>query len=759
MKFLESIFNSTVLEAFGLTLMHSLWQGAVFALLLAFALFILRKSSSKARYYVASGSLVGLFLTTMVTFCVIYQARQVVETSQLTQDFTYTLLFLGNPDVALKSTQEQSLWAFIGEMSLYFQTHAPLILSAWLMGVLVLTLRLAGGYTLAQRLKSYKTREVEAYWTKKLDTLMEKVGIQKSVRLLESGIAKVPMVIGHLKPVILVPAGMLSGLTPHQVEAVLAHELAHIKRNDYLINLIQSVLEVILFYHPATWWISACIREERENACDDIAIQVCGDSLTFARALSSLEQRTLGAPQLAMAFYGKKGALINRIRRLIGKPNHRRSLPEGIVLLSLICLTFFSFAFQVDDKNPELKEKEALQATTNTVAGYEYANYQYASQDTTKKKNKDGKVKADKKKNKDKNKAKDKNKDKGKDKIIIADDGRYPLMLNLEDLNRDSSLPYVIQLENLNIPNIVMDSIPIVLPDKSIAPFVWTIDSTNSFFIPKFEDKAIWIPDVSTDFNFSPKLLVPSTPLDTDFGIILDELKSYPYIIKGKVKKGKGKAFMTDVTGDGLFMTDLWNPEAYAFNFAYVDTTKTDSTSRKAYQQAREEYKQALAKIRAQRDSQRVELEKYRKEYFQKQQEELKKYREAVAQQQKEMMKQREKMMDARKKEMEKLRDLHQEQAERQRAEAMELRKVIAERAEAQKVFWDHIREQLVKDGLLEEKDDPLKLSLDDDEMKVNGQKVSDQLHQKYKKLFSEQFGEVNYQWKGYRDKVIIDLK
>ncbi len=212
-------------------------------------------------------------------------------------------------------------------------------------------------------MKSYKTRLPESAWSAKMNEIAHKIQLDKSIKLLESGIAKVPMVIGHFKPVVLLPLGMLASMTPNQLEAVLAHELAHIKRNDYLVNLLQSVLETLFFYHPAIWWISACIREERENACDDIAVEVCGNSLVFAKALANLEQMSMGTVRanLAMAFFGKKGSLLNRIARLAGKQKRRINLPEGLIVLCLITLTLFSFGFQnknIDEKenNPDKKE-------------------------------------------------------------------------------------------------------------------------------------------------------------------------------------------------------------------------------------------------------------------------------------------------------------------------------------------------------------------------------------------------------------------
>jgi HEAT repeat protein len=146
------------------------------------------------------------------------------------------------------------------------------------------------------------------------------------------------MVVGWLRPVILLPASALTGLSPQQLEAILAHELAHIRRHDYLINLLQAVVETLLFYHPAVWWVSRRIRQEREHCCDDLAVAVCGDSLTYARALLEMEQLRAAGPQLAMAANG--GSLMNRIQRLVGaQPKHANrfgGLFAGVITLTTL---------------------------------------------------------------------------------------------------------------------------------------------------------------------------------------------------------------------------------------------------------------------------------------------------------------------------------------------------------------------------------------------------------------------------------------
>ncbi len=128
----------------------------------------------------------------------------------------------------------------------------------------------------------------------------------------------VPTVIGWLKPTVLLPMSALAGLSPLQVEAILAHELAHVRRHDYFVNLLQTLLETLLFYHPAVWWVSGQVRVERENCCDDLAVSLCGDPVVYASALADLEELRGPASRLVMAASG--GVLLNRVRRLLTGP-------------------------------------------------------------------------------------------------------------------------------------------------------------------------------------------------------------------------------------------------------------------------------------------------------------------------------------------------------------------------------------------------------------------------------------------------------
>ena len=146
------------------------------------------------------------------------------------------------------------------------------------------------------------------------------------VEILESAAVAVPTLVGWVKPVVLLPAAALAGLTAVQLEAILAHELAHVRRHDYLVNLLQSIVETLLFYHPAVWWVSAEVRAEREHCCDDLAIAVCGDRLVYVSALAELTS----IERQVFALAATDGSLLTRVRRILGQPAPaRRELPPS----------------------------------------------------------------------------------------------------------------------------------------------------------------------------------------------------------------------------------------------------------------------------------------------------------------------------------------------------------------------------------------------------------------------------------------------
>ncbi|MEO1652233.1 MAG: M56 family metallopeptidase, partial [Bacteroidota bacterium] len=260
-----NLISQETIQALGWTILHSLWQAAIIAILLVISLIVLRKNSSKMRYFVTSLAMLTVLMVSIITYVSIsryqnqYSARTDSPTTEIAQSQTFEIT------LQKASPVETPFFQTLAHFGHYFEQHLPFIVTVWFIGVVLLALRFLGAFAYLQRLKHHKTQEVSEYWKGTLKYLSSQVGVKQSVQLFESALVQVPMVIGHFKPVILLPLGALTGLSQHQIESILAHELAHIKRHDYLINILQSLLEIVLFFNPFVWWISTKIREEREN--------------------------------------------------------------------------------------------------------------------------------------------------------------------------------------------------------------------------------------------------------------------------------------------------------------------------------------------------------------------------------------------------------------------------------------------------------------------------------------------------------------
>jgi beta-lactamase regulating signal transducer with metallopeptidase domain len=323
MSAIEPLLQQPVAQAIGWALIHFVWQGALIGALAAVALFALRRSAADIRYVVAAIALA--LMATMPVVTGVQTWRSVTHARAATRSDPAAVSSVDSPAVPdARSTwtgsagsdpvvQSASSWRIVRPGNI--EPWLPMFVVVWLTGVAALTVRLLGGWLWIQRMKSHGAQRAGQDLQMMVARLSRRLHISRRVNLLLSPGVEVPTVIGWLKPVILVPVGALAGLSPLQVEAILAHELAHIRRHDYLVNLLQTLLETLLFYHPAVWWLSNRIRNERENCCDDLAVSLCGDPVAYARALADLEEHR-GAPvQLVLAASG--GTLLHRVRRLL----------------------------------------------------------------------------------------------------------------------------------------------------------------------------------------------------------------------------------------------------------------------------------------------------------------------------------------------------------------------------------------------------------------------------------------------------------
>ena len=259
-----------------------------------------------------------------------------------------------------------------------------------MMGMFAMMLRFLGSYALVRRYRHHRVKPVMGEWDHTFQRLARKIGVSRRIRLLESALVKVPMVIGYFKPVVLLPLGALNGVPAVQMEAILVHELAHIRRRDYLMNMIQSLLEVIFFYHPVVWWLSGNIRIERENICDDIAITQTGNTMEFAKALTKIQEINLGSPALAAGLSGKnRNRLLNRIRRISGKPRVHSGFAEGFIAASIFMISLGGLSAAAMINNPTdyvLPMALTFDEVGGTLPYIDYYQTDYLAPDTTEKK-------------------------------------------------------------------------------------------------------------------------------------------------------------------------------------------------------------------------------------------------------------------------------------------------------------------------------------------------------------------------------------
>jgi len=288
-------------QRLGWTLLHSLWEGALIAALYALVRIALGKDlMSRARYAIACAALLAMAAAPAITYLSIREpATPAVESGAVARF---------DPGAA------NSLGAVVTATDAW-QRALPWIVMAWFAGVLTCFIRLVGGHASAAALRHSSHRPAPPEWQAILDRLVARMRIARNVSLLVSTKVESLVVIGWLRPVVLAPAAALCGVAPESLEALLAHELAHIQRHDYLINVLQGVVESLLFYHPAVWWFSKQIRTEREHCCDEIAAAASGDVLIYARALAELESTRPAHRNPVLA--ANDGSLVERIRHLI----------------------------------------------------------------------------------------------------------------------------------------------------------------------------------------------------------------------------------------------------------------------------------------------------------------------------------------------------------------------------------------------------------------------------------------------------------
>nr|WP_315477436.1 M56 family metallopeptidase [uncultured Undibacterium sp.] len=317
------------LSVLGVALLHVLWQASLIALATAVGLRLLRSASAQSRY---------LLLCLALLLCIALPVQYLVSHSGQSVEYWQSdslaalnvdTLARNDPDSkAGEASDTATLLTSFGNWHWQaweprFASVAPFLVLLWAIGVAGMALRMCAGLLWVRQRVQRGSHQSDVLWQAKLQQLAQRMNIRGAIQLGISDEVESPFTVGWWRPMVIFPSALMTGMPSELIEALLAHEVAHVKRMDYLVNLLQSAIEILLFFHPAVWWLSRQIRIEREQIADDLAAGLLGEPRRLALALSELEQFQFSHPQLAQAAHG--GNLMSRIKRLI-----RPASPAGV---------------------------------------------------------------------------------------------------------------------------------------------------------------------------------------------------------------------------------------------------------------------------------------------------------------------------------------------------------------------------------------------------------------------------------------------
>lgn len=326
------IVNETLIRVISWTLIHSLWQGFILAIVAGLIIITTKKSTAALRYNLLSIIFIGFLLILVGTFWMQLQTEFIVISENQPQDLAS--LFSKKASQPAISSSIDIITVVID----FLNKNVNSIALIWFVIFCMKCFQIFTNVGYIYRIRNYRTSQANPFWNTRMLELARLIQLKTPIILLESQLVTVPSVTGFFKPIILVPIGLLSNLSQDQVEAILLHELAHIKRQDYLMNILQSTAEMVFFFNPGLLWVSTLIKEERENCCDDIAIAVIDNKKEFINALVSFQEFNFSQNQLMMGFGSQKNSLLNRVKRIVYNDN---------ATLNSIEKTFLSFCFVV----------------------------------------------------------------------------------------------------------------------------------------------------------------------------------------------------------------------------------------------------------------------------------------------------------------------------------------------------------------------------------------------------------------------------
>lgn len=370
---MEIIVNNLI-KAIGWSILHSLWQGAIIYATLFLALVLFPKLNSKVKHNLAFGSLLLLFTIFCCTFFSLFKLPVYDTTTQ---------------QLLISKITHPDIYQLRNSFSFNTEVYLPVIVTVYMLGIFFQLLVFVSSYLKLQHIKGKGTLAIPRAWKILFDKTVSHLNINKEVKFFLSEKVNVPLIIGFFKPVVLFPVSLATQLDMQQVEAILIHELSHIRRNDYLINLVKTGIETLLFFNPFVWLISKFIAIEREYACDDLVVNFTGTPLTYAHALLKLELvREKNTPALSLAATGNNQHLYQRIKRITNMKTNYINAKQQFLILTLTIATVASLAWINPTKQTHISKrtdsKKTIKITTVTDKPLDKHIVLRADTDTTK---------------------------------------------------------------------------------------------------------------------------------------------------------------------------------------------------------------------------------------------------------------------------------------------------------------------------------------------------------------------------------------
>ncbi|HEX7014637.1 MAG TPA: M56 family metallopeptidase [Cyclobacteriaceae bacterium] len=669
MNTLFSILTHPLAEAIGWTLVHSLWQGLVVVLLAKLVLHCIPANRPNVRYAVALSGLALILLGGVVTASLLLPEQHDIRSVSSSY---YTIV--SAPAVGTPSSP-----VFVKQAAHFIEGQMPLILTLWMTGVLFFTLRLALGWAYISRLRATAVPVADP-WRALLEDLKKQFGITRDILLSESHRITAPAVVGFFKPVILVPVGMFTGLSQQQVEAVLLHELSHIRRHDFLINTLQSLLEVLYFFNPFVWMLSSAARNEREYCCDDQVVNRYHPRV-YAEALAYLETVRLNKPVLVLSLTGETNNLLYRIQRFMEKSKRSNPVPQWMIPVVLAVAGVISMSWLTIGDDPA-RDEASRKAHERAIRSQEQTTRSVVLADTIGKPTEKRAVWSRKK------------------TVTIGEDGQ-PHEEVVETFEGDEDLRDAMKHDfNLDFDynfNWNLDS----------GAFTWQPDSLDFDYDFNFEFDSLLDPhafhfDPGT-FHFAPILPDSLPPLGDDVRAFREEFE--------KMFKDRFSDFYKEHGDDLENMMDRLQEK---FN---------DGEWQENFHRQMQEMQKQMERLKEEMKESRMN-----KETFMHQQELQHRAMEAQRAAQTIQTKQIKKPIEMQKR----LQDEQFMAANKQIEMANRQMQAVVKK---QKALQGALREELIKDGYLD-KNEPLhSLRWSNDDLQVNGKKVKPKDARKYKKL------------------------